>query len=359
MRTFTCSCGNTLYFDNTQCLQCGKPLGFDPAQLQLLPLVQVGDRWQSDFDAGQQFRKCQNYEKKQVCNWLIPAKDDDLFCVACRLNSVIPDLSTEQNRERWFKLEKAKRRLIYTLKRLYLPIIGHKLDPDHGLAFRFMEDVKALNPFSEEIVTYQQIMTGHSTGTITINTIEADDSAREKIRENMNESYRTILGHFRHEIGHYYWDHLIARSDNLPEFRHLFGDERENYEDSLKHYYEHGPAMNWADSYISAYASAHPWEDWAESWAHYLHSVDILETASHHHVGVQGEEFIDREQDIHDWLKRHDFPTIVNQLAALVSTLNELNRSLGFPDPYPFEHSPNVVKKLSFIHRIVMDTSTV
>jgi hypothetical protein len=355
LRTFTCTCGNTLYFDNTQCMQCGAVLGFDPQRLMLIPVSQKEDGfWHAGDEPGRQYSLCENYQTANVCNWLVPTVEEDTFCQACRLNSVIPDLDKPGNQQRWYRLEKAKRRLIYTLLTLKLPILGHKLDPEHGLAFRFMEDVKELDPFSEEMVLYKQIMTGHNAGTITINVIEADNSAREKIREDMNESYRTILGHFRHEIAHYYWDLLIARSAQLEEYRQLFGDEREDYKQALTNYYQTGPGPDWPVNYITAYASSHPWEDWAETWAHYLHFIDILETASHHHVGVQGEAIEATSQNIRDWLEEHDFNAIIQQLAKLMCTLNELNRSLGTPDPYPFEHSEKVIDKLEFIHRVVM-----
>jgi hypothetical protein len=269
---------------------------------------------------------------------------------------MIPDLSIEENLLRWYKLEKAKRRLIYTLLTLRLPIIDFKTDADHGLSFRFMQDIQELDPFSDEVITYEQIMTGHHAGTITINIIEADDSAREKIRENMNESYRTILGHFRHEIGHYYWDQLIARSSHIDEFRSLFGDERRDYKSALTHYYKSGAQPDWQNNFISAYASAHPWEDWAESWAHYLHFMDILETASHHSVGIQGEEVEVTQQEFRNWIEKQNFNRIIMLLEKLMRTLNELNRSLGFRDPYPFEHSQSVIKKLEFIHKVVIET---
>ena len=187
--------------------------------------------------------------------------------------------------------------------------------------------------------------------------MEADDSVREKIRENMNESYRTVLGHFRHEVGHYYWDRLVARSELLTAYRDLFGDERIDYKESLQTYYQQGPREGWMNDYITPYASAHPWEDWAETWAHYLHSIDILETASHHHVGIEGEEFIQYKGDIHQWVKYLDFNHITQRLANLMHILNELNRSLGLSDPYPFELTTKVKEKLSFIHRLVMQAT--
>lgn len=357
MRTFNCSCGNTLYFDNTQCLQCGKSLGFNVERLEVIPILQTEENWHSDSNSDLKFRRCENHKNATLCNWLIPANENESFCMACRLNEVIPDLSKAENEQRWRKLENAKRRLIYTLLTLRLPIINYHQNKDHGLGFRFMEDIKGFDMYSEEIVTYQKIMTGHNAGTITINILEADDSEREKIRMLMKEAYRTILGHFRHEIGHYYWDQFIARTDQLDEFRTLFGDERIDYESALSTHYKNGAQNNWQETFISAYASSHPWEDWAESWAHYLHFMDVLETASHHHVGIQGDKIKYTQNNLRDWLEFHDFESIVGQLVKLMRTLNELNRSLGFPDPYPFEHSPTVINKLAFIHRVVMANS--
>lgn len=357
MRTFPCACGNTVYFDNTSCLRCGSTLGFDPGQLKIISVTERQDgEWSAASEPQRRFHKCDNYRTAEVCNWLVPVEDDDEFCIACRLNVVIPNLSMADNRRRWYKLEKAKRRLLYTLLSLQLPIIGYKTDSDRGLAFRFMEDVMELDPITEEVVTYEQIMTGHEAGTVTINIIEADDSTREKIRENMNESYRTILGHFRHEIAHYYWDQLVARTACLEPFRLLFGDERKDYKSSITRYYQTGPRPHWNDQFISAYASAHPWEDWAETWAHYLHFIDVLETAGFHQIGIYDRDISSGDYSIRSWLEQREFPVIVARLEKLMHALNELNRSLGLPDPYPFEHSPKVIEKLAFIHDIVMNT---
>ncbi|WP_455198140.1 zinc-binding metallopeptidase family protein [Kaarinaea lacus] len=358
MRTYTCNCGNTVYFDNTLCLKCGRHLGFDPGQLAIIALDENSPGLYQDADRPEAvFRKCENYHSANVCNWLINNEDEEVFCYACNLNSIIPDLSSEQNSTRWFKLEKAKRRLIYTLLSLHLPVTSFKNDPEHGLAFRFMEDIKEIDPYSDEVVTYEQIMTGHQAGVITINIIEADDSAREKIRENMNESYRTLLGHFRHESGHYYWDLFLARSQELELFRQLFGDERNDYKESLQRYYQYGPRAGWTQNYISPYASVHPWEDWAETWAHYLHCIDILETASHYHVGIEGERFIQSEGPIHLWIHDLDFNLMIQRLVGLIRMLNELNRGLGIPDPYPFELSAKVIEKLAFVHRLVLQNT--
>ena len=45
------------------------------------------------------------------------------------------------------------------------------------------------------------------------------------------------------------------------------------------HYAKGGDVGPWAERHVSAYASAHPWEDWAETWAHYLHMMDAVDTA--------------------------------------------------------------------------------
>jgi len=358
LRTYTCHCGNILYFDNTLCLQCGRSLGFDPGQLRIIALDEKSPGvFQAADSISTTYRKCENYHVANVCNWLLHDNEQEKYCIACEMNSIIPNLSSTQNHQHWLKLEKAKRRLIYTLLSLHLPIMSFKANPEHGLAFRFMEDVKQYDPFSDEIVTYEQVMTGHHAGVITINIMEADDSAREKMREKMNESYRTLLGHFRHESGHYYWDILVARSKNLEAFRQLFGDERNDYRVSLQNYYHYGPSRDWIDNYITPYASLHPWEDWAETWAHYLHCIDILETASHHGVGIEGEEFIKHKGSILQWLTNTDFNQIIYRLASLMQTLNELNRSLGVSDPYPFELSPKAIEKLAFIHRLVLQNA--
>lgn len=309
---------------------------------------------QSLTDSNALYRRCENFHSESACNWLVAKHEAGKYCLCCSLNEVIPNMDSRENAQRWRKLEYAKRRLIYTLKTLHLPIVTYHEDKNQGLSFRFMEDVQVVDTFSEEVVTYQKVMTGHSSGTITINILEADDSEREKMRESMNESYRTILGHFRHEIGHYYWDRMIARSSFIDEFRSIFGDERKDYEQALKKYYVKGAKANWQEHFISAYASSHPWEDWAESWAHYLHFMDVLETASHHNIGIQGDDTFNRE-NLHEWLSFHDFGTIATRLVRLMHILNELNRSLGFADPYPFEPSAVVIKKLEFIHRVVLE----
>ena len=202
----------------------------------------------------------------------VAAADPDPLCESCRLTRVIPDLSMAGNRETWYRLEKAKRRLLYTLQGLRLPIVPKVARGDPGLAFEFLHDQLVGGDAG-------RVMTGHDNGLITVNAAEADDVQRERQRVQQNEPYRTLIGHFRHESGHYYWDRLISGGNDLDRFRELFGDERADYGAALQKHYQDGPPPDWQHAHVSAYASSHPWEDWAETWAHLLHMVDALETA--------------------------------------------------------------------------------
>ena len=224
------------------------------------------------------YKLCANYTDHNICNWALSANASGTLCAACGLTSTIPDLSVESHRDAWLKLEIAKRRLVFDLLSLKLPWRRKGIDAEHGLEFRFLSDVVTVNG------DHSRVLTGHDNGLITINVAEADDLHREAQRLRHHEPYRTLLGHFRHEIGHYYWDVLIQDTNRLHSFRALFGDERADYQAALKVHYEQGAPANWAEHFISAYASTHPWEDWAESWAHVLHMADALDTA--HAVGL-------------------------------------------------------------------------
>jgi hypothetical protein len=240
--------------------------------LFLLNAIQASDRdgWRGLHPRldGQLFRRCSNYARQGACNWTVPAVEDYAYCQACRLNQVVPDLSREGHRDYWRKIEAAKRRLVYTLNELNLPVFSKLHDPERGLAFAFLSDAKPSQEFSDALSGQSRVLTGHDRGRITINIAEADDVAREKMRRSMGERYRTLLGHFRHEIGHYYWLLLVHGYADETAFRALFGDERENYTNALERHYSEGPAPDWHERFISPYASAHPWEDWAESFAH-------------------------------------------------------------------------------------------
>ncbi|MBK5938937.1 zinc-binding metallopeptidase family protein [Halochromatium roseum] len=350
MKLFSCAnCGNVLYFENTACTHCGLPLGFLPDPLCLTPLKQVdADLWQPVGGQGH-YRMCQNYAHQGVCNWMIEAEREQTFCAACDLNGTIPDLSVAGNHERWQTMETEKRRLIYSMLQLGLPVVPRRLDPA-GLEFAFLADTPA--SFSER----GKVITGHAQGLITINLAEADPAERERMREQMDEPYRTILGHFRHESGHYYWDRLIRDSQWLTPFRALFGDETRDYGQALEQHYQTGPPSTWPEHFISAYASMHPWEDWAESWAHYLLMVDALETAYQFGLSIRPRAGNDDSLAVDhgfDAYRAMSFDSILQHWLPLTLALNSLNRSIGHEHAYPFVLASPAIEKLRFVHRVV------
>ena len=358
MKTFACACGNRLFFDNTLCLVCGRESGFLPDRLVLSALEQApaggelatADGGRPDYRAlaaGACYRKCRNYAEAQVCNWMVPADEPHAYCVACGLNHTIPDLSQSQNWVLWRRVEAAKRRLVYTLLQLGLPVIGKQQDPERGLWFEFLKDP----PQGEAAEQDAHVMTGHDEGVITLNVAEADPSAREAMREQVNERYRTLLGHFRHEVGHYYWNLLIRDGPpgRLEDFRALFGDERRDYGEALKAHYARGAAPDWQHAYISVYAASHPWEDWAETWAHFLHMLDTLETAHDFGFAVEGRRVLARDEG------GPAFESLLDDWQRLSVALNELNRSMGLSDAYPFAPSPVALEKLRFVRRVIAE----
>lgn len=328
MRRYFCSCGNPIFFDSTHCVACGLNLGFDPQRLRMRTIRRISsDLWQ-DQD-GDNYRTCRNGWEFDVCNWLIPQYDEHERCLSCRLNRAIPNLDKPDNKRRWRALEEAKRRLVFSLLSLQLPVISQWDDPRDGLLFDFLEDNPLPGEVAEGFVT-----TGHRGGVITINVAEADSAQRELIRTSLNEPYRTLLGHFRHESAHYFWPRLFQTPEQLSAFRALFGDETEEYSFALQNYYQSGPWLGWQDRYISAYASSHPFEDWAETWAHYLHIVDTLETAVSWEVIP---------------IAHDNFDLCMSEWLALTVKLNQLNRSMGLPDAYPFVIPAAAREKLRFV----------
>jgi len=346
MKLFQCqNCGQELYFENTRCESCGLSLGYLPGReliTALKPDDNTGTReqmWRALAD-NKLYRYCAN-AAYGVCNWLMPAAAPDTYCAACRHNRMIPDLSWAENLEKWRALEVAKHRLFYTLFQLRLPVETQAESPA-GLSFEFLADVAPSG---------SSVMTGHSDGVITINLAEADDVERERRRHQMREPYRTLLGHFRHEIGHYYWDRLIANTPHLEEFRRIFGDERRDYGAALQDYYAWGAPSDWSQHFISAYASSHPWEDFAETWAHYFHMIDTLETARVAGLAISPK----RSQSpgaVFDFHPRDtDIKHVVEAWLELTFAVNSLNRSMGLRDLYPFVLGPSAVVKLTFVQQ--------
>jgi len=335
MKAFHCQCGQAVFFDSSHCINCNSILGFDPVELEMRSLAQHGGPFFSDA-SGRQYRLCRNRIDYAVCNWLVPAGDDAQLCMACEFNRMIVNLAEPVNVRRWQRFETAKKRLFFTLLRLGVPLANGFDDPRDGLLFDFIEDQRS-NPgqHPESFVN-----TGFHGGVITINALEADDSMRERVKSEMNETYRTLLGHLRHEAGQYYWPLLDADPDMRAQFSVTFGDPERDYQAALAAHYANGPSQGWRDHYISAYASAHPSEDWAETWGHYLHIYDALETAANSGA-------IDRSPD------SVDIDTRISIWQRLSVALNELNRSSGLADAYPFVLNSAVAAKFRFVDEVI------
>lgn len=328
MKLFHCRCGNQVFFDNTVCQQCSRDLGFAPELLDMLALDASADGRLTNSD-GKAYHRCANFHRYSNCNWLLEGEASQDLCFSCGMNQVIPQLDRPGNLKLWTRIEQAKRRLLYSLLSLHLPLSG-----EHALRFRFLEDHRRNPDVYEQFVT-----TGHLNSVITINVAEADDASRHQVREQMHELYRTVLGHLRHESAHYYFKVLTEGPGLLDDCRNLFGDERSDYQAALSRYYEQGPQANWSASFISAYASSHPAEDFAETFAHFLHISDALESARA--GGLLAKPIEDGTSEwIDTWIR-------------LSVSLNEVNRSLGMDDAYPFFLSAPVKQKLMFIDRLV------
>jgi hypothetical protein len=396
MQLFACdNCHAPIFFDNYRCTNCGFALAFLPdlrtmSALEALPEANDampaptqdaaapaapadasassdgGDgapaqqtqeiaqeppppapaavvRYRALAASGRIYRMCENHVVHAACSWAVPDEDPAPLCNACRLNNVIPDLNKQEQKEAWLRLEAAKRRLLYSLYLLKLPVESQSERPEGGLAFSFMASEKD-----------GPVFTGHSDGLITINVAEADDPFREKIRAQLGEAYRTVLGHFRHEIGHYYWDRLVKDSPWQKRFRELFGDERLDYQEALDRHYKEGAPKDWGERFVSQYASMHPWEDWAETWAHYLHMFDTLETAKAYGLRVKVSKGDDAPTvvDAED-VRVDDFEQMAADWVPLTLALNSLNRSMGMSDLYPFVLTEKALEKLRFVHEVI------
>ncbi|MGE0767534.1 MAG: putative zinc-binding metallopeptidase [Hyphomicrobiaceae bacterium] len=346
MRTFNCTnCGKDVYFENSVCLSCGAELGFDPAELKitaLKPNPKAGGvlsvfRRSAAKAAPKPMRRCAN-AAHAACNWLLKANDPGELCSACILNRTIPDLSDPQHLAAWRAVENAKKRLVYSLLRLGLPISG----------------VGDIPPMTFDVM--QDAQTGHLDGVITIDVAEADSVERERRREQLDEPYRSLLGHLRHESAHYYWPIVVEKTGLVKEFRSLFGDERRDYGGALSQYHANGPAPDWQASFVSAYATAHPWEDWAETWAHYLHILDTVDTAES--VGIEprskgmseGSTWPYGRTDVYRGVT---VGALMERWAPLASALNDLTRSMGHPDFYPFVTAAPTLPKFAFVNRAI------
>jgi len=344
VKRFQCVCGQAVFFENSHCIACQRQLSFATEDLQMVAVEATDDGcfWRLDDPARNPRTLCQNAFDYQICNWLTRPGSPDAYCESCSLNQTIPDLSVPGNSRLWARLESAKRRLVYGLLALGLPhyrglesLVG--VTPPERLMFSFLADTST-----------QKVTTGYEDGLVTLALSEADDVTRAAVREDLGEPYRTLLGHFRHESGHFYWHRLIDQTEFQLPFRDLFGDERSDYAAALAQHYREGASAGWSDYYVSAYASAHPHEDWAETWAHYLHIRDTLDTAEAYRVAspaAQGPT--DRTSP------SEEFTIMLERWIPVTLAVNALNRSMGLPDAYPFVLPPPSIAKLQFVHRVV------
>jgi hypothetical protein len=345
MKLFKCQhCAQLIYFENNACERCGHRLGYIAETATLSALEPQDGAWRALAGDSKLYRFCAN-AGFGVCNWLIEADSPSAYCAACEHNRTVPDTSIQAYLTAWQRIEAAKHRLFYTLMQLGLP-----LKPQDSNGQRLIFDFLASPPAGGA-----SIMTGHDNGLITLAVEEADDAEREKRRTTMQEPYRTLLGHFRHEVGHYYWDVLVRDGGHIDAFRKLFGDESAaDYGWALQSYYANGAPPNWQDRFVSSYASAHPWEDFAETWAHYLHIVDTLEMARAFGLYIRPRlsAELDAEVDFNPYRAR-DVAPLIDTWVPLSNALNSLNRSMGQLDVYPFILSPPVVEKLGFVHDLI------
>jgi hypothetical protein len=315
-----------VFFENTVCLASGTPLGFDP---ELREMVTPDPA---------RHKHCAN-SSVAACNWLLPVDDPHDLCRSCRLTRTRPPDADDAAHAEFVHAEAAKRWLVFQLLELRLPVSSDRENDAGGVVFDLLSSSHGL------------VTTGHQDGVITLDVSESDDAHRERVRQQLDEPYRTVLGHFRHEIGHYYWPILVELTGHVDRYRALFGDERADYQAALDRHYSAGPPADWSTSYVSAYATVHPWEDWAETFAHVLHILDTLQTADAFGVRVAGEPST-REP------LRERFDRVLEAWLPLTRALNAVNRSMGNDELYPFVLAPAVIDKLRFVHDLVLEAES-
>ena len=336
MRDFNCpNCGQRLAVENSLCLSCGSSLGFSLPDMALLVIASGVESEHGGAVDSAEYQLCANLYLAE-CNWLVEKGPVRQLCASCRLTRTRPNDTDTKALAAFAAAEKAKRRLIVELHELKLPIVGRDQDPQYGLAFDLLSS------------EFEKVVTGHHNGVITLDLAEGDDVHREQLRVEMSEPYRTLLGHFRHEIGHYYFYRLVGPSRAYSErFRELFGDPDADYQEALDRHYSEGAPAGWEDNYVSSYAAMHPAEDWAETFAHYLHIRDTLDTAAAFGFAPAGATFE------RPFLGPSGFDTIIEMWLPLAWALNMVNRSMGKEDLYPFVLPHVVLEKMRFIHTII------
>jgi hypothetical protein len=334
MLAFACPvCARLVTFESVRCLNCASELGYEPQERTIVALAgqgQAGPWW-----------RCAN-ATLAACNWVV--REEGELCASCVLTRTRPNDSDAAALGGFASAEGAKRRLLFELIDLELPISAWHEQPG-GLGFDLLSS------------EHEAVTTGHADGLITLDLDETDPAHRERMRVNLDEPYRTVLGHMRHEIGHYYQPILVTPgSADEARCREIFGDEREDYQQAMDRYYANGAPAGWEQRYVSAYATMHPWEDWAESFAHYLHVHDALQTAAAHGVRVAGPQLASTDPAPLDSAPAQAPGEIGAMLQAwipLTYALNAISRSMGTRDLYPFVLGPEIEAKLAFIDSLV------
>lgn len=325
MRLFACSnCATRVYFDNSTCLACGLAIAFAPERLAMVAL-----------DA--EHLACAQRTTSEGCNWVAAG----IVCRACELTDSTSVAGTGDLRAR---AEAAKRHLLYTLLQLDIPFAPKRDGADtSGLRFVWTWPGPA-----------QTNRTGHADGTITLDLNEADDARREAARVNFGEPQRTVLGHLRHELSHHLCQRYIDGREHVEAFRVRFGDEREDYAVALQTHYAQGPPANWQQQFISAYASAHPWEDWAETCAHYLLMVDAVETATAWGLSLSATGTgTDSAVAAADAAASPIDQLVFERWLPMTLFMNAMSRSFGLNDTYPYLLPEPVVAKLRFVQAVL------
>lgn len=312
MQRFSCpACGTAAYFHNLTCV-CGQPLFFDPEARVML----------------NQGEACAN-RPTISCNWIA---DGGQYCRSCAMSYVVPDLNVGDNLLMLARAESAKRWVLANLS-----CWQWFTNADVGRRPRFLMLSEYTSGRSE------QIMMGHAAGEITINVTEADELIRLQRQRELGEQYRSMVGHFRHELAHFCFDRLSLSPEFLSEFRELFGDERQDYGTALLRHYEAPLAPG--EDYITPYSTAHPHEDWAETVAHLLHLVDFSDSFVSAGLAMRGvpEGFTPYSEP--------DTNRLINVATEIAIAINDINRALDNSDLYPFVLTGPVRQKLSFAHR--------
>jgi hypothetical protein len=341
MRDFICpNCGQHLAFENSVCLNCKSKLGFSLDDMAFLVIATGAESEHGGAVDASEYQLCANLHAAE-CNWLVKVAPQRQLCTSCALTRIRPNDADKPAMAAFAVAEMAKRRLIVELVDLKLPIVGRNEDPNYGLAFDLLSS------------EFEKVFTGHENGVITLDLAEGDDVHREQLRVAMDEPYRTLLGHFRHEIGHYYYYRLVGADPKYQErARELFGDAEADYQAALDRHYSEGAPPGWERDYVSSYATMHPAEDWAETFAHYLHIRDTLDTAAAFSFAPASATFERRN------LGPSGFDSIIDMWLPLAWALNMVNRSMGHDDLYPFVLPMRVLEKMRFIHTVIDEVTS-